>query len=155
MTKYLTMAYYAQLLLPTRVLSSAEWCHRNKEWEALRILHSLEKFHHHCFAYEVYIITYHKPLVAIISKDVATLSQHLDGIMLCIHEYGVHIICKSGRHLYIADCLFWNNHIENRDQEIAAISINMNAISTSVNILVCTSKEIYRWQPDRMQTSKG
>ena len=75
---------------------------------------------------KVCIITDHKPLVAIHSKDVAMLSQWLQCIMLGIHQYGVCII-----YLYIMDWLFHN-------MEIAGIKVNMNAISISVNIPVCT-----------------
>ena len=57
----------------SKSLSSAEWHYSNIEQEALGILNRLEKFHH--FAEGAYIITNHKPLVAIISKDVASLSQ--------------------------------------------------------------------------------
>ena len=59
----------------SKSLMGAECRYSNVEREALGILHGLETFHHYCFAREVHIITYHKPLVAILKKDVATLSQ--------------------------------------------------------------------------------
>ena len=34
-----------------------------------------KKVHHYCLAKEEYIITDHKPLVAVVGEDVATLSQ--------------------------------------------------------------------------------
>ena len=49
-------------------------------------------FHYYCFAKEVYIITDHKLLVAMISKDVAMLLQWLQSIMLFIHQYTIHIL---------------------------------------------------------------
>ena len=49
----------------------------NIEREVLVILHGLNKFHHYCFAREVYVITNHKPLVYIFKKDVATLLQQI------------------------------------------------------------------------------
>ena len=49
----------------------------NIEREVVGILYGLIKFHHHCFAREVSIITDHKLLVVIFKKDVATLSQRL------------------------------------------------------------------------------
>ena len=58
-------------------LSSTEKRYSNIEREALGILHVLKKFHHYCFAREVSIITDYKPLVAVLKKDVATLSQRL------------------------------------------------------------------------------
>ena len=65
-------------------LSSVEWWYSNIERQALRILHGLENFHHYCFAHEVHVITDHKQLVAIM--DVEMLSQHLQHIILYIHQ---------------------------------------------------------------------
>ena len=58
-------------------LLSTKWHYRKIEQEALGILHGLKSSTIICFAKEICIITDHKPLVAIISKDMATLSQHL------------------------------------------------------------------------------
>ena len=110
-------------------LSSAEQWYSNTEWEALGILHGLEKFHHYCSAKEVYIITDHKPLVVMVSKDVATLPQQLQCIMLHIHPYSVCILYKPGPMLYSEDWLSQNNHAVNRDQEIRCMNINVHAIS--------------------------
>ena len=51
------------------------------------------------------------------------------------------IIYKSGPNLYIVDWLSQNNFTEDRDQEITGKNINVNAISTLVNMPVCTSTE--------------
>ena len=59
----------------SKSLSNAEKWYSNIKWEALGILHGLEKFDHYYFAKEVYVITHHKPLVAIVNKEFATLSQ--------------------------------------------------------------------------------
>ena len=67
-------------------LSSAEQHYCNIKDEALGILQGLEKFHHYCFVKEGCNITDSKPLVAILSKDVATLSQKLQLIMLRINQ---------------------------------------------------------------------
>ena len=63
----------------------------------------LEMLHHHCFAKEVCLITDHNPLVALISKGVATLPQHLQHIILCIYQYRVCIIYKPSPGLHIVD----------------------------------------------------
>ena len=77
-------------------LSSIEQWYSNIEREALGILHGLEKFHHYFFAHEVHVTTHHKPLVAIMGKDVATLSQYLQSIILCLHQYRVCILYRPG-----------------------------------------------------------
>ena len=81
-----------------------QW-YSNIEREALGILHMLVKLHHYCFVKDVYVITDHKPLAAMISKDVSILLQWLQGIMLHIHQYSVHIIYNPSPELYIADWL--------------------------------------------------
>ena len=63
------------IVFPTKSLSSVEWCYSNIECKALGILHGLVRFNHYCFLREVCIITDHKPLVAILSKDFTMLSQ--------------------------------------------------------------------------------
>ena len=59
----------------SKSLLSAEQCYSNIEQEALGKLHGLEKFHHYCFAKEVCVISDHKALVAITSKDVTMLPK--------------------------------------------------------------------------------
>ena len=70
----------------SKSLTDAEQRYSNIEHEALGILHGLEKFHHYCFGREVLVITDHKPLVSIFKKDVATLSQWIQCILLKIHQ---------------------------------------------------------------------
>ena len=64
------------------------------------------------------VITDHKPLVAMFKKDMATLLQHIQCIMLKIHQYRVQILYKSGPEIFIADWLTRNNHVEGKDKPI-------------------------------------
>ena len=142
----------------SKSLLSAEWNYNNIEQENPGILHSPEKFHHYCFAKNICIITDLKPLVTIISEDVATLSQHLQCIKLSIHLYRIHIMYKPGPDLYVADWLSQNNHTENRDQEITGMNVNMNATNVLVNIPRCTSTEdikVASWQEEDLQRLKS
>ena len=92
-----------------------------------------KKSHHYCFAKKVCIFTNRKPLVAILNKCMAILLQLLQCILLWIH-----IIYKPGPDLYMLDWLSDNNQ-KKKKQEMEVIRVNVNAISTSVNIPVCTS----------------
>ena len=58
------------------LLNAEQHCD-NIEWEVPRILDGLERSHHYCFAKEACVITDQKPLVAIISRDMAILYQHI------------------------------------------------------------------------------
>ena len=105
----------------SKSLTEAEKRCSNIEREALGMLYWLEKFHHYCFVREVSIITDHKPLVAIFNKDIATLSQRLQRILLRIHQYRMRILYKPEPDLCIADWLSRQNHSENKDEEIPSM----------------------------------
>ena len=80
------------------------------------------------------IITDHKPLVAMFKKDLATLLQCIQHIMLKIHQYRVQILYKPGPEILIADWLLRNNHIEGKDKPIKDMDIKMDAIQSSVDM---------------------
>ena len=96
-------------------------------------------FHHYCFAREVLIKTYHKPLVAIFKKDVAALLQHIQCILLKIHQYMVQIIYKPGPKTFIADWLSQHNHKEGKDKPFKDMDIRIDAIQSVTAILECIS----------------
>ena len=98
----------------SKSLTHPEQRYSNIECEALGILHGLEKFHHYGFGREVLVITDHKWLVSIFKKDVATLSQRIEDILLKIHQYRVQVIYKPGPDIFIADWLSRHNHAEGR-----------------------------------------
>ena len=63
------------IMFGSKSLSSMEWQYSDITRETLDILHGLKKFHHYCFASEIHVITDHEPLIAMVSKDVVTMSQ--------------------------------------------------------------------------------
>ena len=81
------------------------------------------------------------PLVAMVSKDMATLSQQLQCIMLHKHQYNTLILYKPGSELYIVDWLSYHHHVENKDQEIPGMNASICNIRTSVDVPVSTSIE--------------
>ena len=109
----------------SKSLRGAECRYSNIEREALGILHGVEEFHHYCFAREVHVITDHKPLVTILKKDVATLSQCIQHILLKIHQYRVQILYKPGAEIFIADWLLWHSHQEGKDELMQDMDLRM------------------------------
>ena len=91
------------IAVASRSLTSIEKCYNNNKRKAVGILHDLEKFNYYCFSHKVSLITYHKPLVAILNKDIATLLHKLQRILLCIHQYITRILYKPEPHLFIAN----------------------------------------------------
>ena len=77
------------IVFTSKSLTGAEQRYSNIEHEALVIQHGLEKFNHNSFGREVLIITDHKLLISMFKKDVATLLQCIQGILLETHQYRV------------------------------------------------------------------
>ena len=112
----------------SKSLTGAEERYSNIKYEALGILHGLEKFNHYCFGREVLVITDHKPLVSIFKKDVATLSQRIQHILLKIHQYRVQVIYKPDLDIFTADWLPRHNHAEGKDQLIEGMELWVDII---------------------------
>ena len=130
----------SQIAFASKSLSSTGWWYRNIERKALGILHRLKKFDHYCFAKEVYVITDHKPLVAMVSKDVATLSQWLQCIILHIYQYSMHILYKPGPELYVALVVPPQPFREQRPRN-TGINKRIHTINTTVDLPICMSVE--------------
>ena len=120
-------------------LMGVEYRYSNIECKALCILHGLEKFHHYCFGREVLVITDHKPLVSMFKKDVVTMSQCIQHILLKIHQYRVQIIYKPGPEIFIADWLLRHNHTEGKDKRIKGMDIQVDAIQAIMEMPECVS----------------
>ena len=99
----------------------------------------MEKFHHYCFGREVLVITDHKLLVSIFKKDVATLSQCIQCILLKIHQYRVQIMYKPGPEILIADCLLRHNYTEGKDKPIKGMEVQVDMIQTMTDMPECVS----------------
>ena len=123
----------------SKILTSAECRYSNIEREALGIQHTLEKFHHYCFARDVTITTDYKPLMAIFKKDVATLSQSIQHIIPGTHLYRIHIVYKPGPEIFIADWPSQHNHKENKDKVINGLDIRVDTVQVATNVLECMS----------------
>ena len=115
----------------SKSLMGAEHRYSDIECKALGILHGLEKFHHYCFGREVLMITDHKPLVSMFNKDVATLSQCIQHILLKIHQYRVQIIYKPGPDIFIADWLSRHNHMEGKDKPVMGMDVQVDTIQAT------------------------
>ena len=123
----------------SKSLTGAEQRCSNIEQEALGILHGLEKFHHYCIGREVLNITDHKPLAAMFKKDVATLSQRIQYILLKIHQYRVQIIYTPGPDIFVAYWLSRHNQVEGKDKPIKDMEVWMDAIQSATDVPECIS----------------
>ena len=67
------------------------------------------------------------------------LSQHIQHILLKIHQYRVQIIYKPGPDIFIADWLSRHNHIEGKDKPIKDMDIQVDAIQSATDVPECVS----------------
>ena len=68
---------------------------------------------------------HHRPQTtcSYVKKDMATLWQCIQYIMLKIHQYRVQILYKPGPEIFIADWLSRNNHVEGKDKPIKDMDV--------------------------------
>ena len=85
------------------------------------------------------MITDHKPVVSMFKKDVATLSQCIQHILLKIHQYRVQIIYKPGPEIFTVDWLLRHNHTEGKDKPIKGMDIQVDAIQAAMEMPECIS----------------
>ena len=137
------MAQYNTILHPmmfaSKSLAGAECRYINIKHEVLGILHGLENFHHYCVSREVLVITDHKPLILMFKKDIATLLQCTQDILLKNHQYRVQIIYKPGSEICIADWLLRHNHVEGKEKPIKDMDIRVDAIQSMTDMPECIS----------------
>ena len=85
------------------------------------------------------VITDHKPLVSICKKDVATLSQRIQHILLKIHQYRVQVIYKAGPDIFIPDWLLRHSYAKGKDQPIKGMELWVDVIQTTTHMPKCLS----------------
>ena len=67
------------------------------------------------------------------------MSQHIQCILLKIHQYRVQIIYKSGHKIFNADWLSRHNHVEGKDKPIKGMDIWVDAIQSASDMPQCIS----------------
>ena len=84
--------------------------------------------------------------------------QHIQCILIKIHQYRVQIIYKPGPEIFIADWLSQYNHMEGKDKPIKDTDIRIDAIQSVTDIPECVSiSQIQQasTQDDHLQCLKG
>ena len=140
------MVPYSTILYPiafaSKGLTGAECMYSNIEREVLGMLHGLEKFHHYYFARDVYVITDHKPLVTIFKKDVATLSQGIQQILLKMHQHRVQNFIQTRDLKFLLQIsLSHHNHKDNTGEAIQGMDIKVDAVQMMIDVPECMSMD--------------
>ncbi|KAG1686327.1 Retrovirus-related Pol polyprotein from transposon 17.6 [Nymphon striatum] len=92
--------YYA-----SRALTECETRYAQIEKELLSVLFSMKKFYPYVAGRKVTVYNDHKPLEAIITKDVAKAPRRLQRMLLELQHFDIDYKYQKGTELYIADML--------------------------------------------------
>ena len=106
----------------SKSLSATEERYSNIEWEALGILHGLDKFHHYYFSREVNKIINYKPLIAMFKKMQTHCQRTYNAYYSNSSIHGMKNL-QDRTDLFIADYLPRQTHKENKDDEILGMKI--------------------------------
>ena len=89
----------------SRSLSECERRYAQIEKEMLAVTYGLEKFHHYTFGRQVFVVTDHKPLLAISSKPHSKAPKRLQNLHLRAQKYTIDLSWRPGTELPVADVL--------------------------------------------------
>ena len=77
--------------------------------------------------------------MAIFKKDVATLSQRIQCIILRIHQYRISIAYKLGPQIFISVWLSQHNYKEDKDEAINGLDLRVDAVQVVTDVPECMS----------------
>ena len=90
----------------------------------LAVVYAVEKFNQYTYGRHVNIESDHKPLQAIMKKQLYSASKRLQGMMLRLQKYDVNINFKPGHQMYLADTLSrasLSTKVENPQKELEQV----------------------------------
>ena len=116
----------------SKTLTDAESRYANIERELLGVVARVEKFHTFCYGRSTYILSDHKPLSAIVKKDLVNAPPRFQRLLLRLQKYNIQIQYKPGKSMIFADHLSRNVHptpndeltLPNLDLEISTLELN-------------------------------
>ena len=89
----------------SKSLTETESRYSNIEREMLGIVFGLERFHHYVYGRQVLVETDHKPLEAIVQKNLANAPPRLSRMLLRLQRYDTEVKYVPGKEIPLADAL--------------------------------------------------
>ena len=89
----------------SKSLSEVESRYANIERECLAVVYGVEKFHTYVYGKKVTVESDHKPLEAILTKNLAQAPPRLQRMMLRLQPYDIDVKYRKGSELLLADFL--------------------------------------------------
>ena len=89
----------------SRQLSEAERRYAQIEKEMLAVSFGLSRFHHYTYGRDVRVISDHKPLEAIVKKQLPRAPKRLQNLLLQTQDYNFTVDYRPGKEIRVADAL--------------------------------------------------
>lgn len=90
----------------SRAMTRSECRYAQIEKECLGVAYGLERFHSYIYGLSSFLVeTDHRPLVAIIKKNLNEMSPRIQRLMMKMQRYDFELVYTPGKHLYLADAL--------------------------------------------------
>lgn len=90
----------------SRTMTPTERRYAQIEKECLGLVYGLEKFHGYVYGLPTFVAeTDHKPLIAIIKKNLNQMSPRIQRLMMRLQRYDMELMYTQGKHLVLADAL--------------------------------------------------
>ncbi|KAE8291509.1 Retrovirus-related Pol polyprotein from transposon 17.6 Protease [Larimichthys crocea] len=90
----------------SRTMTSAECRYAQIEKECLGLVYGFQKFHGYVYGLPKFVAeTDHKPLIAIIKKNLGEMSPRIQRLMMKLQRYDFDLIYTPGKHIVVADAL--------------------------------------------------
>ncbi len=125
----------------SKLLTETESRYSNIEREMLGVVHGLQKFHHFVYGRPVRVLTDHKPLEAIATKNLANAPPRIARMLIKIQQYNVKITYKPASEVIVADAISrisrgTTDAIEGLDITIHELNLQLNASPTRLSQII-------------------
>ncbi|KAL7834624.1 hypothetical protein SRHO_G00288710 [Serrasalmus rhombeus] len=127
---------------PSRTMTSSERNYAQIEKECLGLLYRLEKFHSYVYGLPTFVAeTDHKPLIAIIKKNLSEMSPRIQRLMMKLQRYDFELIYTPGKYIVLAVALSRApQHCEPHNESSTEKDVNLHVNLVSENLPVSDMK---------------
>ncbi|XP_065325868.1 protein NLRC3-like [Pelmatolapia mariae] len=120
----------------SRAMTETESRYAQIEKETLGLVFGFEKFHTYVYGLPTFVAeTDHKPLIAIIKKNLSEMSPRIQRLMMKLQRYDFNLIYTPGKRIVLADVLS-RATIPNKEQSSTEMDVNIhvNLVAESLPI---------------------
>lgn len=89
----------------SRALTDTETRYAQIEKELLAVVYACERFHQYTFGQQVTVLTDHRPLEAIMKKELGKCPKRLQNMLMRLQVYNVILLYQPGKKMLLADTL--------------------------------------------------